>query len=197
MGTIENSMDHKTRKIIYNYIFAHPGVAITHLSTILDLNYSTLKYHLKYLEKNNQIVSNKIGRNRCFYINKNKEMEEPHGISININSLNTNQQRVLGCIQDNSGITKKELIQLTRIKRKTIDYSLNKLMEMKLIWQVNGTEEGGYEYISEEKLRYEIINLLLMKLLSNEIDEETYRLIKKKLEGMDLEKLRSEGDGGT
>ena len=195
MGTVENTMDHRTRKLIYNYIFAHPGVPITHLSTVLDLNYSTLKYHLKYLEKNNQIISNKIGRNRCFFINKNHDIEELHGS--NLNSLNTNQQMVLNCIQNNSGITKKELIQKTRIERRTMDYSLNKLIEMKLIWQIEDNEEIGYEYISEEKLRFEIINLLLTKLLSNEIDEETYRLIKKKVESMNIEELRSEEDGRT
>ena len=78
-----------------------------------------------------------------------------------------------------------------------MDYSLNKLIEMKLIWQIEDNEEIGYEYISEEKLRYEIINLLLTKLLSNEIDEETYRLIKKKVESMNIEELRSEEDGRT
>jgi predicted transcriptional regulator len=99
---------------------------------------------------------------------------------------------VLRTIQNNPGISKKELIKLTKLNRKTIEYSLNKLAVNKLIWKVTYSRNEGYEYITEEKIRYEILNRLLNKLLSNEIDERTFQLLKEKLENMSFEELRSE-----
>lgn len=185
-------MDHKTRVLICRYISTHPGVSISQISTVFNVNYSTLKYHLKYLEKNNLIISKKDGRNRCFYADRNSVIDPFTDLQTTINSLNTNQQRVLRIIQNNSGIVKKDIIKFTKLNRKTVEYSLSKLMEKKLIWNVTNSGTQGFEYITEETLRYEILNQLLAKLLSNEIDEETFQLLKKKLEDMSYDELRSE-----
>ena len=106
--------------------------------------------------------------------------------------LNPNQQMVLRCIQNNPGIAKKKLRSYTKLNRKTLSYSIKRLLEMKLIWKAKRPEGECYEYITVEKLRYEILNQLLQKLLSNEIDEETFKLLKKRLEDMSLEELRAE-----
>jgi predicted transcriptional regulator len=185
-------MSHKTRVLICRYISAHPGVSISQLSSAFGFNYSTLKYHLKYLEKNNMIVSRKDGRNRCFYTDRDSATSNASDLQTTLNSLNENQQKVLRIIQNRSGITKKELIKFTKLNRKTVEYSLNKLTEKKLIWNVTHSDTTGFEYITEEKLRYEILNRLLLKLLSKEIDEETFQLLKDKLEGMSFDDLRAE-----
>jgi hypothetical protein len=64
------------------------------------------------------------------------------------------------------------------------------LLEHQLIWKVQNDGEIGYEYITKEKLRYEMYNRLLMKLLANEIDEETFLKIKRKLERIDIEDVK-------
>ena len=197
MGRTDNTMDHRSRKKIYNYISANPGVAIAHLSKIFDLNYSTLKYHLKYLERNHVIRSSKEGRNRCFYINDKAGEDGLLEKTPNLYLLNNNQQAVLKIIQNNPGITRKKLTSFTKLKRKTLEYSVNKLFEMKLIWRLDRPEGECYEYITEEKLRYQILNQLLQKLLANEIDEDTFRALKRKLEGMNLEELRAEDKEGN
>jgi hypothetical protein len=63
---------------------------------------------------------------------------------------------------------------------------------MKLIWKVIRSGSECYEYITEEKLRYEILNQLLQKLLANQISEDTFQVLKKKLEEMSFEELRGE-----
>lgn len=188
----DKTMNHKTRVLICRYISTHPGVSISQLSGVFDINYSTLKYHLKYLEKNNIIVSKKDGRTRRFYADQRSAINPGSDLHTAIDSLNSNQQMVLRIIQTNSGITKKELMKHTKLNRKTVEYSLNKLTEKKLIWNVSNSDIRGYEYINEEKLRYEILNQLLAKLLSNEIDEVTFQILKKKLEGMSFDELRAE-----
>ena len=47
----------------------------------------------------------------------------------------------------------------------------------------------GYEYITKEKLRDEIFNKLVTKLIADEIDEETFNRIKRKLDTMDNDKI--------
>jgi predicted transcriptional regulator len=188
----DKAMTHKTRVLIHKYISAHPGISISHLSSIFDLNYSTLKYHLAYLEKNNKIVSKKTGRNRSFYPEAINNRDYLQDLQASISSLNSNQQRILRIIQNNRGISKKKLMDLTKLNRKTMEYSLNKLIDLKLIWNITNSTKPGYEYITEEKLRYEILNRLLSKLLTNEINEEEFHVLKRKLEAMDINELRSE-----
>jgi predicted transcriptional regulator len=191
----DKSMNHKTRVLICRYISTHPGVSISQLSSVFDFNYSTLKYHLKYLEKNNIIVSKKDGRMRRLYTDLISAKDTALDLQSTINSLNMNQQLVLRTIQNNPGISKKDLIKLTNLNRKTIEYSLNKFIDKKLVWKVTYSNNQGYEYITEEKLRYEILNQLLNRLLSNEIDERTFHLLKEKLENMSFDELRAERIG--
>jgi predicted transcriptional regulator len=192
MGKTENALDHRFRKLIFKYISANPGVAIAHLSTFLNMNYSTLKYHLKYLERNKIINSRKEGRNRCFYINDTTWTDDYNDNTTNPNLLNQNQQMVLRIIQNYPGISKKKLKTFSKLNRKTLTYSINRLFEMRLIWKVTRPEGEGFEFITEEKLRYEILNQLLQKLLSNQINEETFQALKTKLEGMSFVELRGE-----
>jgi predicted transcriptional regulator len=92
-------------------------------------------------------------------------------------------------IQNNKGITNKELIARTKLNRKNLHYNIKKLREKKLIWAVKTSGILGYEYVTKEKLQHEMATTLISKLLSNEIDEETFLKIKSKLDGMNIEEL--------
>ena len=70
-----------------------------------------------------------------------------------------------------------------------MSYNLKRLHELKLIWIVKNDGVVGYEYITTEKLREEVLDQLILKLVSDEIDEEIFNKIKKKLEEMDTEEL--------
>jgi DNA-binding MarR family transcriptional regulator len=114
-------------------------------------------------------------------------MSDPY-FDAELNTLTRNQQRIIGVVRSKPGITKQDLIIKTRLNRKTLSYNLDRLLEQKLIWKVGG--ETGYEYITKDKLRSEIYNRLLMKLLSDEIDEETFLKIKQKLETLDIDEIQ-------
>jgi ribosomal protein S6 len=81
-------------------------------------------------------------------------------------------------------------MSLTKLNRKSLSYNIKKLSDLKLIWSVKADGQVGYEFITEEKLRDEIFNQLVIKLISDEIDEETFNRIKKKLETMDIDELQ-------
>jgi hypothetical protein len=80
-------------------------------------------------------------------------------------------------------------MRFTKLSRRTLSYNIEKLIENNLIWKIKEHGTIGYEFISKEKLRKEIYNRLLMKLLSDEISEEKFLKIKKKLETMDVDEI--------
>lgn len=183
------SKDNRTRKMIYNYIKSYPGVSFGKIKDFFELNESTLKYHLVYLERTKDITSRREGRRRCYFSSQhefddNKKTDEP-----DFSVFTRNQQVILKLIIRNPGITRTELLSKTKLNRKTFGYNIDRLVEQKTIWVINSSDEIGYEYITKDKLYKEMYNGLLMKLLSNEIDEETFHKIKKKLELIDIDEI--------
>jgi predicted transcriptional regulator len=184
MDDSQGALDHRSRKLIYNFISTHPGSSFKIIKNLFDMNKSTLSYHLNYLERNRKVISKREGRNRCYYC----AYEAASKLGKRSN-LTYTQRKLVNIIQDTPGITNKELMSRIKINRKNLHYNIKKLRELKLIWAVKRNGELGYEYVTEEKLRHEMATTLISKLLSNEIDEKTYHKIKTKLDLMNLEEL--------
>jgi predicted transcriptional regulator len=177
--------------MIFNYISAHPGASFGVIKKFFDMHHSTLKYHLNYLERTKKIISRREGRRRCYYSTEHgaSKISLPIIPRADINSLSKIQRVLIDIIQERPGITKDALIRLSNINRKNLNYNLRKLGELKFVWVVKKEGIIGYEYITREKLRDEMMHRLIMKLVANEIDEETYLKIRKKMENIDIEKL--------
>lgn len=189
MGSGDVELEHESRKLIYNYIISHPGTSFGEIQKVFDLNTSTLRYHLVYLERGGKIDSQHKGKHRCYYgKNKNKPLSELY-VERNEKSLTDIQKRILTLIQQKPGIRLQDLQYLTKVKMKNLNYNIQKLSELKLIWKVKGNGVAGYEYITREKLRDQMLNRLILRLVSDEIDEESFKKIMKKLEDMDLDEL--------
>ena len=189
MYTGEGALDNRLRKQVFNYISTHPGASFGNIRSVLDINKSTLAYHLTYLERADKIESRKEGKRRCFYCkHKVFRYKEPYQNNSQ-HSLTKTQRRLLNLIQHRPGVTKAELTLKTKINGKKMSYNLRKLCDLKLIWQVKDDGIMGYEYITQDILRDEVFNRLVVKLLANEIDEQKFQKILRKLEAMDLDEL--------
>jgi len=165
----EVSRDHRTRKLLKEYINENPGVTFRLLMNALKLNKGTLSYHLGYLVRKRVIVQEKKGRERCYfsYIKKRFPYTDP-GLK-----LNRNQERILEVISIDPGITVEELRKRTGLKRSSFIYNLNKLKGMKLIWRIRIRDGYGYEVVAEEKLRNRMFLVLVSKFTRGEIDRDT------------------------
>jgi predicted transcriptional regulator len=185
----EVDLKHKSRKLIYNYILSNPGVTFGNIMRFLDINKSTLMYHLTYLEKARKVFSIREGHRRYYYCIEKKITDIDPFFRTYLNKLNTTQIEILKLIKDNPGITKQDLIIRTRINRKNLNNILKKLGELNLIWLVKNSGILGYEYVTREKLRSEVLKRLITKLISDEIDEKTFKRIKKKLKTINLDEI--------
>jgi predicted transcriptional regulator len=185
----EAELEHRTRKQVFNYIQSYPGVSFGSIQRFFDVNESTLKYHLNYLERSNKIYSKREGKRRCYFCENHSGEHPENQNGVDLNVLNKNQKMILNLVHKHPGVTKKELLTKTKLNRNTLSYNLQVLVDRHVIWQV-GEFEMGYEYITPEKLQQEMYNRLLMRLLKDEIDEDTFLKIKKKLEKIDPEELK-------
>ena len=177
------AMEHDTRKMIYNHITHYPGVTFSVLKNIFELAEGTLRYHLKYLEKADTVCSDIQDGNRCYYPQKKDQvlskMLENHSGTY---KFTKNQKRIMAIIQQYPGINQKDLIKKAKLNRFTLNYNLNKFIDLGVIRKINNSGRVFYEFITDDLMEHEIMKLLIIKLLNNEIDENTFNELKEKLE---------------
>jgi predicted transcriptional regulator len=183
------ALGHRSRKLIYNYISTNPGAPFENIKNFFDMNKSTLNYHLKYLERNREITSKLESGKRCYYCARKIEHKIHPILQEERSRLTETQDQLLKIIQQNPGVTNKELITRTKLNRKNLSYNIIKLRDRKLIWAIKSGGILGYEIVTKEKLRHEMATRLIAKLLADEIDEEAFNRIKRKLETMNIEEL--------
>lgn len=177
-----NIFEHETRKKIYNHILAYPGVSFNIIKKIFGLTDSTLRYHLKYLENKNEIKSSLEGHKRCYYPVNRILLGSPLNSTLNTYKLNSTQEKLINIIHRTPGITQKDLILSTRLKKITVAYNINKLVKFGIIQKEKFGKQIKYFYLTDNELRKEILDILILKLINREIDEHTFLVIKKKLD---------------
>ena len=169
--------------MIYNLIATYPGVSFNNLKNIFELTDSNLRYHLNYLEKNNKISSGLEKEIRCFY---------PHPASVTLikkpenaidsQKLTPSQERILNIIMKYPGINQKELINKSGINRLKVIRNVNTLRKLDLVRNRKHQNNVYYDYVPDVEMKFTILKGLVFKFLKDEIDEETFLRLKRKLE---------------
>ena len=176
--------DHETRKMIYNHIITSPGVAFTTLKSLYNLSDGTLRYHLEYLEKADQILTDIENGMRCYYPVRNElVVSEQFSNKPRRYNFTNIQLRIIRTIKSYPGISQVELIRRTQLSRFTISYNIRKFIDMGLIQKTNNGKNVFYNYMTDEALRKEVQLRLTMKLLNREISESEFFELNKKLNG--------------
>ncbi len=182
MAKGEMALENKTRNMLYNHITAYPGVSFNILRNIFDLTQGALRYHLEYLEKCEKISSGLQKGVRCYYPHQNivnvpKRSED----ELELHKLTPQQELILTTIKHYPGITQKDLVSRTRLGRFQVTRGLGKLQSLKLVKKLQIGRNVCYEYVPDDELKFKIIKKLVIKLLRDEIDEQTFLRLKRRL----------------
>lgn len=172
----ERNKDNRTREMVLNYVQSHPGSSVPEMMRVLQVPEGTLRYHLDYLARKDRLNSGIRGSKRCYYPAELSGSGSFPGIDPS--SLTKEQVRILNAVKGNPGITRREISEATNLEGKDISRSLRKLKGTGIIWQIQNGGEPGYEYITDEGLKREMLKLLVMKLLEGNIDEDTFIFLK-------------------
>jgi predicted transcriptional regulator len=175
MSKGDSVLQNKIRRMIYNLIATYPGVSFNNLKNIFELTDSNLRYHLNYLEKNNKISAGLEKEIRCYY---------PHPASVTIDSqkLTPLQERILNIIMKYPGINQKELINKSGSNRLKVIRNVNTLRKLDLVRNRKHQNNVYYYYVPDVEMKFTILKGLVFKFLKDEIDEETFLRLKRKLE---------------
>lgn len=131
----EEMLNHPVRHKIHGYIIGNPGAHFGLIKQDLKLGNGQVVYHLKRLIQANLIYSKADGIRKRFYPKDFPQSE------INGYYLTKTEEKMLELIENNKGITQKEIALECEISRQVAKYHLSKMEEVEVI----RTEAAGRE----------------------------------------------------
>jgi predicted transcriptional regulator len=123
----ERVLDHFVRGQIYGYILANPGEHYNAIKLALGLTNGSLAHHLRTLEREEFVKSRKFGLYRRFYP---KHMRIPEDGDFRMNNV---RRSIVDVIDENPGISQKEIAMAMNITPPTVNYHIGILASAKTI----------------------------------------------------------------
>lgn len=144
---LENLLENETRKMIYNAIAALPAILAQNLKDTLDLGTKMLFWHLKRLLDFGFIKQVEWG---TFHLFATQATSDNDAIVYHVMARNVFLQLVLRTLDDTQ-IPLSTLIQIVPVKRTTLLYHLQKLIEAGVIESPTESDEKMYQISNQFK----------------------------------------------
>jgi len=123
----EEVLDHFVRGQIYGYIMSHPGEHYNSLKDALKVTNGTLAHHLRTLEMQGFIKSDRDGIFKRFYP---VEVQVPRNKGIRLSDL---QHNILSLIRGDGGPTQQDIAVRLSVSQQTVSYNLRFLSREGLV----------------------------------------------------------------
>jgi predicted transcriptional regulator len=123
----DDLLDHFVRGQIYGYIMSHPGEHYNHIKTSLEVTNGTLSHHLRALELQGYIKSQRDGTYKRFYAT---DMKIPRTKGIKLSDL---QIGIIDAIRQSPGLSQKEIARREGISQQTVSYNLSLLKRLGIL----------------------------------------------------------------
>jgi predicted transcriptional regulator len=144
----------ENRRLIFNFISNNPGTHQRKISRDLDMYYSTLRYHLDYLEEKELIVSQMENNFKIYFASGKLSIKEK-----NLTTL-LQQKRfrdIILVVIDNAGSTSSQIADRLSVRPSTLSKYMNLLEYRGVLYHEKVGREKRY-YINDEK---SVIQLLI------------------------------------
>ena len=144
----------ENRRLIFEYISNNPGTNQRKISRDLDMYYSTLRYHLDYLEDKGLIVSQMENNLKIYFASGMLSVKEKKLTTL----LQQKRFRdILIVVIDDTGLTSSQLADRLSVKPTTISKYMNILEDKGVLYHEKVGKEKRY-HINDEK---NVIKLLM------------------------------------
>jgi predicted transcriptional regulator len=170
---------HLTRDMVNRYIADNPGPTIKMLLGIFQVNLSTLRYHLNYLQKKGEIYTKKKGKTLYYFSNLFSENQNSNNKNSRIAKYD---ERIFSLISNNPGISFNELKKSLKIRGKDLSYVLHKLKNNNQIWEVETSNGKSYIPVTRKEILQNMQILTIKEFLEGKIDEKTYLVLNEEIE---------------
>jgi len=110
-----------TRERIFTYVKMNPGCYFSEIKRALRLNNGSLTYHLKILEKRQLVVHRTFGKFKYFFIQGARIDDEWQDV------ITRKHERIFSIIARNPGMIQREIIERSKLKRRTVNRIVAKL----------------------------------------------------------------------
>ena len=120
-----------TRHLVFLRVAENPGASIQDIASMLSISHPTAAYHLKILERNGLIVPMRDG-NRARYFKRSEAMSQDQQKLVAANRGERTKQ-ILEIVARQPMIHRKELARLLSIPRTTVNWHVDRLVQMGLL----------------------------------------------------------------
>lgn len=135
----EEVLDHFVRGQIYGHIMAHPGSHYNAIKQELKVTNGTLSHHLKTLEMQGFVKSQRDGTYKRFY-----PMGAKHSNKKGIR-LSDLQLSIIDNLRQTAGMTQSEIAAIIGMSQQSISYNLNILVRKDILrYERNGVKKHYY-----------------------------------------------------
>lgn len=170
--TYDHMEENPVRSRILFFIEQNPGSSFSLLSRSLEVNQSSLRYHLTYLERRGEIVLKFLKGERVVYPGNGSN--ESNVNSRAVRSMDPQTKRILSIIRSKPGADIQDILEMTNLSKRDMNMTLHRLVRSKKIVSIE--KEKGMNpvfYLTSEY--YDIMfRYLVGMLLNEEIDEEVF-----------------------
>lgn len=181
MGRKKEKDENQTRAMVHKHIQAYPGVSYIVLKNVYNLTDGTLRYHLTYLERKDEITEKMVEGRKCYFPTAHLELDK-NEIVFESKKLTRVQEKILDTIEKHPGISQKDLVMRSKVKRITLSYNVKKLIETCYIRKEKDGRNICYYTVNREELRKKLLKGLVRKLANKEISEKKFNALKARLD---------------
>lgn len=130
VGKVKTILRNRNREEIFEYIRVHPGCTIADLSKNTDINRGSAKYHLSVLLLERKIVRKKEDKLTYLFPNSGTAPEKKRMYGY---IMSHPKQEILKVIQDEPGISNKDIAQRLGLGQSTVHWHIQQLLEEKMV----------------------------------------------------------------
>lgn len=150
LGRIKSVLKSKKRQQILEYLQWSFGASIRELEENLNINRSTLRYHLVLLEKWGKVFSVRYGNERLFF----SQIISDGEIELTAVLRSETKRKILELLLQNKPLSKEEIAELAGLNPKNVHYHLNHLKSSGMV------EKNGEGFCIVPEQREKILGLL-------------------------------------